>query len=113
MTFTMSDNESTALLPQNQEPAANASLSAGLQDFASSNKALALFFVHVIIYYSLAVICFSFLVDKFSVIDSLYFATVLFLTIGYGDLVPTSDAGRICTILLALYGITVLGIFLG
>jgi Ion channel len=112
------NDESAALLPpRGQEEHADddvhASLSAGLQDFSSSSKALKLFVIHVICYYSLAVILFSFVVEKFTVIDSLYFATVLFTTIGYGDLVPSSAAGRTCTILLALYGITVLGIFLG
>jgi Ion channel len=76
------------------------SLTAGFQKFASSNKALLLLRTQVLIYLALSIICFSFLFEDWSVIDSLYFATVLFTTIGYGDLLPTTDAGRICTMLL-------------
>ncbi|KAL7566722.1 hypothetical protein ACA910_017778 [Epithemia clementina (nom. ined.)] len=90
------------------------SLTSGYTDYLHSSNALRLVLMHGIIYYTLAVILYSFVLDtKWTIIDSLYFATVLFTTIGYGDLCPVSDLGRLCTMGLALYGIVILGIFLG
>ncbi|MCR4368789.1 MAG: potassium channel family protein [archaeon] len=39
-------------------------------------------------------------------IDSFYFTGVTLLTIGYGDLHPTTDASKIFTVLFALGGVT-------
>ena len=40
-------------------------------------------------------------------IDALYFAVVTLATIGYGDIVPTTELGRIITIISAVMGIAV------
>jgi hypothetical protein len=45
--------------------------------------------------------------------QSMYFATVSFTTIGYGDFAPTTTGGRIFCCFFALSGICVLGIALG
>jgi hypothetical protein len=52
-------------------------------------------------------------VDQWPIIHSLYFGSVIFTTIGFGDLHPNSRAGENMTIVLALYGIIILGIFIG
>jgi hypothetical protein len=74
---------------------------------------MTLFLGHAVAYYSLAVLGFSFLVDNYSIIDSLYLASVTFTTIGYGDVHPKDAVGRIYLIFLATYGIVILGVFLG
>ena len=51
--------------------------------------------------------------EDWSIIDSLYVATVVFLTIGYGDIHPMTNPGKLFTICLATYGIIILGIFIG
>lgn len=40
-------------------------------------------------------------------IDALYFAVVTLATIGYGDIVPTTELGRIITIISAVVGIAI------
>ncbi len=44
-------------------------------------------------------------------IDALYFSTVSLLTVGYGDFVPTSDAGKLFTIFYLLCGVGILAGF--
>ena len=78
-----------------------------------SYQIVILFACHAIFYYSLAVFGFSYLVEQWSIIDSLYYATVLFCTIGFGDIEPTNRYAQLYTIGLAFYGIAFLGILLG
>ena len=47
------------------------------------------------------------------VIDSCYFAITTFTTVGYGDLVPTSDSSMLITCVYALTGVACLGVALG
>mmetsp|Transcript_18829 Transcript_18829/g.52614 ORF Transcript_18829/g.52614 Transcript_18829/m.52614 type:complete len:383 (-) Transcript_18829:303-1451(-) len=70
---------------------------------------------HAVCYLTIGIVAYSFVLNtQWSLIDSAYFSVVIFTTVGYGDLSPdTSTAGMIFTIFFALYGITVLGIFLG
>ena len=89
------------------------SLTSEYQDFSKTWRALGISLLHVGTYYTLAVIGFSFVLETWPVIDSLYFATVVFTTIGYGDIKPTSTYSEGFTICLALYGIVLLGLFLG
>lgn len=64
---------------------------------------------HAAMYYALSVLVYCFIVEEWIIVDALYFATVLFLTIGYGDIYPLSSAGKIAATLLALYGVVILG----
>jgi hypothetical protein len=50
-------------------------------------------------------------VEDWSWLDSLYFCTITLATIGYGDLVPTTDLGRAFTILYALLGLGIVATF--
>jgi voltage-gated potassium channel len=50
-------------------------------------------------------------VEKWSVLDSLYFCVVTLGTVGYGDIVPTTDAGKIFTIFYIIFGLAVIGGF--
>ena len=62
----------------------------------------------VIILMIIGTISFHF-IEKWSYVDSFYFTGVTLTTIGYGDLVPVTDSGKVFTILFSLMGI---GVFL-
>lgn len=68
---------------------------------------------YTLTYLLLAIVAFSFVFERWTVIDSLYFAVATFTTVGYGDLQPTSEPGQIFTILFAVYGVIILGVFIG
>jgi voltage-gated potassium channel len=48
------------------------------------------------------------LVEGWSIVDSLYFSSMSLATVGYGDLVPTTDIGKIFTVVYVLTGIGIL-----
>jgi voltage-gated potassium channel Kch len=56
-------------------------------------------------------VAFHFLED-WSWVDSLYFSVVAVTTVGFGDLVPTTDAAKLFTVAYVIAGISVLGLFL-
>ena len=60
------------------------SFTAQYEDFAHSYSAVKLCCFHATIYYVCAVLGYSFLVEDFSIINSLYFGSVLFTTVGFG-----------------------------
>jgi Ion channel len=70
-------------------------------------------FLALVIYLFVSVVAFSFVFEKWTVIDSMYFAVVTFTTIGYGDLSPTSTGGKMFCVVFALSGVAVLAIALG
>ncbi|MDC6364047.1 MULTISPECIES: potassium channel family protein [Flavobacteriaceae] len=43
--------------------------------------------------------------EHWSVIDSLYFSVMTMATVGYGDFVPTTDLGKVFTIIYAFLSI--------
>ena len=55
-----------------------------------------LFYISAAVYYTH--------VEKWSIIDSVYFTTVTITTIGYGDVTPSTDNSRIFTIFVILFG---------
>jgi voltage-gated potassium channel len=50
-------------------------------------------------------------VEGWRLLDALYFSVVTLTTIGYGDLAPTTDAGKLFTIAYTLLGIGVIAAF--
>lgn len=95
-----------------QDSSSSLSLSQEFRPFERSKKALILCGVNALFFAALAVIAYSFIFEQWSIVDSLYFGTVVFTTIGYGDLSPSTDGGRLFTIFFALYGIGILGALL-
>lgn len=50
-------------------------------------------------------------VEHWSVLDALYFCIITLGTVGYGDITPTTDAGKIFTIFYIIFGLAVIGGF--
>lgn len=50
-------------------------------------------------------------VEGWSLLDSFYFCVVTLETVGYGDITPTTDLGKIFTIFYIIVGLTVIGGF--
>jgi voltage-gated potassium channel len=48
------------------------------------------------------------LVEGWSIVDAVYFCSMSLATVGYGDVVPTTDVGKIFTVVYVLAGIGIL-----
>lgn len=51
-------------------------------------------------------------IEKMSWVDSIYFCVVTLTTIGYGDITPQTDLGKIFTVFYILAGVGILAAFL-
>jgi voltage-gated potassium channel Kch len=51
--------------------------------------------------------------EGWTFVDSLYFSVVSLTTVGYGDIAPTTDAGKLFTVLYLLIGVGIIAAFLG
>ena len=51
------------------------------------------------------------LVERWSVLNAIYFCVVTLGTVGYGDITPTTDAGRLFTVIYIMVGQSVIGGF--
>jgi len=67
----------------------------------------------IMMYMSVGVLGFSFIFERWSVRDAIYFSVVTFSTVGYGDINPESDGGKMFSCFFALLGIGIIGIALG
>jgi voltage-gated potassium channel len=52
------------------------------------------------------------LVEHFGWLNSFYFTTVTLASVGFGDFVPKTDAGKLFTIFYILIGIGIIGYFI-
>lgn len=59
------------------------------------------------------VVAYSYVFERWSILDSLYFTTVCLTTVGYGDVTPTTRWGKLFASIFALGGIVILGLALG
>jgi potassium channel subfamily K, other eukaryote len=60
-------------------------------------------------YLTTGVLAYTFVFEQWSIVDSIYFTTTVFSTVGYGDLSPTNMPSRIFTCLFGFGGIGFLG----
>jgi len=51
-------------------------------------------------------------IEDWSWVDSLYFSTVAVTTVGFGDLVPTTDGSKLFTVVYILAGVSVITTYL-
>ncbi len=63
-------------------------------------------FVMMLIILGFGTVLFNIL-EGWSMVDSFYFTATTLTTIGYGDLVPTTDISKLATVFFALSGVTV------
>jgi hypothetical protein len=49
--------------------------------------------------------------EGWSAVDALYFSVVALATVGFGDFVPITDAGKVFTVVYILFGIGILAAF--
>jgi len=84
-------------------------------DWSGSKKAYFNAIFHTILYFIIGVVFFSYILDtKWTIIESIYFSVVIFTTVGYGDVSANNTVGgEVFTMFFALYGIIILGVFLG
>jgi len=80
------------------------SLTSEYEGYQTSSSAIRLCLANAALFYGIAVLGLSFAVENFSVIDSLYLASVTITTIGYGDIGPTSLNAKLFVMGLASYG---------
>jgi hypothetical protein len=70
----------------------------------------------VLVFAALAVVsigtCAYVLIERWSVLDALYFCVVTLATVGYGDLHPTTELGRHFTIGYIVIGVGIIGAFI-
>mmetsp|Transcript_3156 Transcript_3156/g.4958 ORF Transcript_3156/g.4958 Transcript_3156/m.4958 type:complete len:381 (+) Transcript_3156:58-1200(+) len=59
------------------------------------------------------VVAYSFLFEDWDVVDALYFSMVTFTTVGYGDISPGSQIGRLFTCIYAVAGVVIIGAIIG
>ncbi len=50
-------------------------------------------------------------VEHWSLVNAIYFCVVTLGTVGYGDITPTTDAGKIFTVFYIIFGLAVIGGF--
>jgi len=91
----------------------NPGFTVGYKQFIESSAGISLVVTIVVLYYVLALVAYGHLFERWSYIDCLYFATLTFTTIGYGDVSPTTDGGLLFTVFFSLYGVFILGYFAG
>ncbi len=60
----------------------------------------------IILLYAVGFVIYSHL-EGWSFVDSIYFQTMTFTTIGYGDIVPLTDEGKLFTVLISWIGISI------
>lgn len=89
------------------------SMTKGFVNFADSKAVINLCLMFILTYVLLATVAFSFIFERWSIIDSAYYATVTFTTIGYGDVSPSTTPGKIFAILFVLVGVAIVGVALG
>lgn len=66
-------------------------------------------FLAVTAYLAVGVLAYSVVLEKWSLVDAMYFTCVCFSTVGYGDLCPTNTASKAFTCIFGLGGIAFLG----
>jgi len=52
------------------------------------------------------------ILEKWSWVDSLYFTVITLATVGYGDLTPTTQLGKLVTVLFVITGVGIFFAFL-
>lgn len=84
----------------------------GIVNFASKNSSILTYLVIIIIYALFGGLVYGLWFEEVSFIDAIYFTSITACTVGYGDIVPTTDAQKLYTTFYLLVGVIfILGVF--
>ena len=75
-----------------------------MNSFQENQRQIRIAIVAVAVIFAIGVAGFM-IFEKFSLLDSIWLTVITLATIGYGDIVAHSPAGRLFTILLILFGL--------
>jgi len=75
-------------------------------ELVRANAHTVLIGISLIVYYVATIVLYSNL-EGWGVVDCIYFAVVVVTTVGYGDYLPTSDAAKIVTIVMAHFALII------
>jgi uncharacterized membrane protein len=89
------------------------SLTQDFTDYMHSKSMYIACALNLAAYIIIAIIAYSFILEEWSIVNSVYFACLTFTTVGYGHPYPSSDSSRAFTCIFALYGIIILGLLVG
>jgi voltage-gated potassium channel Kch len=67
----------------------------------------------ILVYIALGIAVYGFGLEEWGAIKACYFAVVTLTTIGFGDLVPSTEAGKGFTIVFALLGVSLVALSVG
>jgi voltage-gated potassium channel Kch len=77
-----------------------------LSDLYSNNKVINRI-IAIAVFFIIAGAVFYHIVEKLNWVDAFYFTVVTLATVGYGDIAPHTNLGKIFTIFYILVGITI------
>src|SRR5262245_43368256 len=75
-----------------------------MNSFLENQRQIRIAIVAVAVIFTIGVIGFM-LLEKFSLLDSIWLTVITLATIGYGDIVAHTPAGRLFTVLLIMFGL--------
>jgi voltage-gated potassium channel len=83
------------------------------EQIVQMKQSLSMFRIIVIAFVAVVLIgtIFFHIIEKWDWLDSIYFVIVTIATVGYGNLVPVTDVGKIGNIILIIVGIGIFGVF--
>lgn len=98
-----SEGEAKASPPRGTKPELMAAYQAIHRQYrAATSVALAMLAIGAVFYH---------FVENLKWLDAFYFCTITLTTIGYGDIAPKTDAGKLFTIFYVLAGIGIIAFF--
>mmetsp|Transcript_42934 Transcript_42934/g.48763 ORF Transcript_42934/g.48763 Transcript_42934/m.48763 type:complete len:386 (+) Transcript_42934:347-1504(+) len=78
-------------------------------DYNHSMVSLQQGMILLVSYVLLGILAYSYIFENWSITTSIYFSVVTFTTIGYGDITPTTDGGKLFCCFYSLFGVCMVG----
>jgi len=84
-----------------------------LREFAAAHGSILSEMSDVFALFIAIIVLFGFMISRFERIplrEAIYFAFITAFTVGFGDIAPKSQGARIITVVLALFGVFLMGV---